>query len=263
MVNRMTAPISPPWPARPALFLDFDGTLLEIAEEPRGVQASARLRELLPALEPAAGGAVAIISGRPIAEIDRVLAPHRFAAAGIHGLERRDADGRIHAAHVDGAALERARAAIAPFVARHGGLALEDKALTVALHYRKRPELAPQVEQFVRDLAARLPAGLEVLHGRKVFEIKPRDTDKGRAIRAFMHEPPFAGRTAVFLGDDVTDEAGFAVVNELDGVSVKVDDGATAARWHLDGVDAVLAWLEQAVAQSRYAAPRNALGSAE
>jgi trehalose 6-phosphate phosphatase len=238
----MIAPMLPPWPSRPALFLDLDGTLLEIAAEPHLVEPSRHLHALLPLLRPATGGAVALVSGRTIAELDRLLAPHRFAAAGIHGLEHRDGSGRLSSTAIDGTLLAPVRAAISEFVARHAGLALEDKWLTLALHYRQRPDLEPQVSEFVHALG--LPPELEVMRGRMVFEIKPDSMNKGAAISRFMSEPPFQGRTPVFIGDDVTDEAGFAVVNELGGVSIKVDAGETVAHWRLRGVDAVLEWLE-------------------
>lgn len=244
----------PPWPGRAALFLDFDGTLLEIADEPHLVAPSARLRALLPALAPATDGAFALVSGRPIAEIDRLLAPHRFAAAGIHGIERRDAAGDLHCKAADDAAFRDLRAILGPFALRHTGLLLEDKGHTLALHYRQRPDLSAEVRTFVGELERSLPPELEVLPGRMVFEVKPRGTDKGRAIAAFMREPPFLGRTAVFVGDDVTDEAGFAAVNARGGVSVKVGDGATAAHWRLAGVSAVIEWLERCTARHTSAA---------
>lgn len=243
----MTDPRLPPWPAQPALFLDLDGTLLEIAVEPQRVAPSARLRALLPALSPATHGAVAVVSGRPIADLDRLLAPHVFAAAGIHGLERRDTTGQTFSVRPDDALLAWAREGLASFVAQHDGLLLEDKRLSISLHYRRRPDLSDEVGRFIEDLGRGLPLGLEILSGRMVFEIKPTGMDKGRAIRLFMSEPPFMGRTPVFVGDDVTDETAFQVVNELDGVSVKVHAGATAAHWRLDGIGEVLGWLESSV----------------
>lgn len=248
MVRTMTAPTPPPWPARPALFLDLDGTLLEIADEPRHATVSPRLEALLPRLAAATDGAVALISGRRIADLDRLFAPFEFPAAGIHGLERRDGGGRLHAAAVDAAALKTVHAVVADFVAVRPGLLLEDKERALALHYRRRPDLAAEVAGFVADLERDLPTALTVLRGRMVYEIKPRAVDKGAAIAAFMHEAPFRGRTALFIGDDVTDESGFAVVNGLGGVSVKVSSGPTAAQWRLAGVEAVLRWLECALA---------------
>ena len=125
--------------------------------------------------------------------------------------------------------------------------------MSLALHYRGRPELEDTVQQFVAELD--LPAAAEPLRGRKVIEIKPGQMNKGTAIRAFMSEPPFAGRTPVFAGDDVTDESGFAVVNELGGVSVKVGDGGTAADWTLPGVSHVLEWLVDSISDRRSSVP--------
>jgi trehalose 6-phosphate phosphatase len=236
----------PPWPSRPALFLDVDGTLLELAEHPDRVVPSARLQALLPALPAATGEAVALISGRRIADLDRVLAPHLFTAAGVHGLERR-VDGGPIVTHGAVEALDPARLAAEDFVVRHPGVWIEDKRLTLAIHYRARPELEPQMSEFGAALQRSLGPEYEVLQGHTVTEIKSRAADKGEAIRAFMAERPFCGRTPIFIGDDVTDEAGFSVVNEQEGVSVKVGPGETLARWRLDGVEAVIEWLEAAI----------------
>jgi trehalose 6-phosphate phosphatase len=250
----------PPWPAFPALFLDLDGTLLELAEHPERAVPSARLRALLPALQPATGGAVAIISGRSISSLDRLLAPHRFAAAGVHGLERRKVNGDIVATAIDTAQLTRIHEDIQRFVAQHEGLLLEDKALSLALHYRQRPELEAEVNRFIGDLGDALPPELEFQPGKKVFELKHREVDKGRAILSFMAEAPFAGRRPVFVGDDITDEAGFVAVNKLDGISVKVNSTQTKAQWHLESVELVLSWLEQAIAGSMVPAEHDGQG---
>lgn len=243
-MNRLT---SPPWPTRPALFLDLDGTLLDFAGRPQDAAPSARLRTLLPRLEPATGGAFAIVTGRAIAELDRLLAPHRFAAAGIHGLERRAvADGLISAAG-DATELDPVRAMLGRLAERHEGLLLEDKHVAIALHFRRRPELASEVEDAVRALEQALPSSLDVLRGKMVVEVKLRGTDKGRAISEFMRDAPFAGRTPIFVGDDVTDEAGFEAINTLEGVSIKVGPGPSIARCRLDGVAAVLDWLDEAM----------------
>ncbi|HEX7082166.1 MAG TPA: trehalose-phosphatase [Gammaproteobacteria bacterium] len=244
----MTEADRPPWPHRPALFLDLDGTLVEIVEHPDRTTASPRLRALLPALPTVTGGAVALVSGRRIEELDRILAPHTYVAAGVHGLERRDARRRLHSAGGHDRALAAARAALDAFAARHPGLWIEDKGIALAMHYRARPELERDVHRFAGELQRALPPDIEILLGRSVLELKPGVTNKGSAIAAFMEEAPFAGRTPVFVGDDVTDEAGFRTVNALGGVSVKVGAGATEARWRLAGVGAVLGWLEQLVA---------------
>jgi len=237
----------PPWPVQPALFLDVDGTLLEFADHPGSVVASPRLRALLPALPRITGGAVALISGRRIEDLDRILAPHSWVAAGVHGLERRDGSGRMVSNAGSPQRLSSARELVEEFVRPRTGLWIEDKGAAFAVHYRSRPELEPEVHRFVGELQDRLPADVEVLLGHSVFEIKPGVVNKGSALAAFMEEPPFAGRTPVFVGDDVTDEAAFTVVNALGGLSVKVGAGATEAKWRLANVDAVLAWLELAV----------------
>ena len=235
----------PPWPPEPAVFLDLDGTLIEIAQRPDEVTRSARLDVLLARLPGATSNAVAIVSGRTVADLDRLLAPHGLPVAGIHGLERRRADGKVIRAPVALDWMQGARDALDRFAETHPGLLLENKGASLALHYRSRPELEDAVQQFVADLD--LPGAAERLQGRKVVEIKPRQMNKGAAIRAYMSEPPFAGRIPVFAGDDVTDESGFVAVNELGGVSVKVGTGATAASWSLPGVSDVLDWLTEAV----------------
>lgn len=248
----MTAPITPsatpvpPWPGRPALFLDVDGTLLEIAAHPSLVAPSARLRALLPLLPAATANAVALISGRRIEELDRILSPHGFIAAGVHGLQRRGHDGSITSCATT-SSLEGVAQALEPLVAEEPGLWIEDKGMALALHYRARPDLEAVIHAQVGALQPTLPSDLEILLGHYVVEFKPCVANKGDAINAFMREAPFAGRTPVFLGDDVTDEAGFDTVNALGGVSVKVGPGATAAHWRLADVDAVMSWLERNV----------------
>lgn len=234
----------PPWPSRPALFLDLDGTLLEFAELPHAVETSRRYRALLQTLASLEPCAVAFVSGRPIREMDRLLAPYRFAVAGMHGNERRDAEGRLVNAAIDASELALLRTPLGAFAAGHEGTFLEDKGIGLALHYRARPELHPTVERLALSLAASLTSAFELLRGNHVVEFRPAGIDKGTAIAAFMRESPFAGRTPVFIGDDVTDEAGFELVNALGGESVKVNAGRTVAKWRLPDVDAVLGWLE-------------------
>ena len=312
----MTETTKPEWPARPALFLDLDGTLLELAEEPGAVELSERLRKLLPLLKAATGGAVAFVSGRPIREIDSLLAPHRFALAGVHGNERRSngamgsppgdaprmdtrsggtpsvdpprmdtrsggtpsvdpprmdtrsggtpsvdpprmdtrsagtpptATPQMTTPANDPGILDGIRREMHAFRAANPGVIVEDKQIGVALHYRKRGDLESAVLELAARLEASLPPGYELLRGSMVVEIKPSAMNKGAAVRAFMREPPFAERTPVFVGDDVTDEAAFEAVNSLGGVAVKVRSGSSAAPWRLPNVDAVLAWLEALV----------------
>lgn len=239
--------LDPEWPKDAALFLDLDGTLLEFAETPDGVEITERFRALLQRLDRVEDRAVAFVSGRTIARLDELLAPHRFALAGVHGSERRGPTGQPARAAIESSALDPVRERFAGFAAENEGILIEDKRISLALHYRQQPGLAAAVERFGTNLAEELPSGWEMLRGNHVLEIKPAGLDKGAAIRQFMQELPFAGRTPVFIGDDVTDEAGFRVVNELGGVSIKVNSGRTDARWHLPDIDAVFAWLERHV----------------
>ena len=243
----MTHDHLPDWPSRPALFLDLDGTLLEFGSQPDTVEPSRRFHELLRRLAGLQHGAVAFVSGRSISELDRLLAPHRFALAGVHGSERRSFDGRVSTPPATAAWLSKARSALKRFEMANEGVILEEKSVSVALHYRQRPDLQVTIEDMARELAGLLPGDCELLLGKMVVEIKPSGVDKGRAIQEFMTEVPFAERTPVFIGDDVTDEAGFRAVNALGGVSVKVNNGTTAAQWKLPDVNAVLTWLEEVI----------------
>jgi trehalose 6-phosphate phosphatase len=236
----------PPLPAASAswaLFLDVDGTLLETAERPDAVQVDASLGALLARLQRATGGALALISGRAVDDLDALFAPLELAAAGQHGLERRDASGELHLHPFPMPALRRAAARLAEFAAQHSGLLLEDKGRNLALHYRQAPQLAAAACGAAAAAAAEMGGGFELQAGKMVIEIKPGGRDKGLAIEEFMREPPFRGRSAVFVGDDLTDEYGFGVVNRLGGHSVKVGAGPSAARWRLADAAEVRAWL--------------------
>jgi trehalose 6-phosphate phosphatase len=226
-----------------AFFLDIDGTLLEHADRPEAVKVDGAMRRLLSDLEQGAGGALALISGRSVADIDGLFAPLVLPAAGQHGAERRDASGGIHRHPFDAAPVRRAAERIAAYAAAHPGLVFEDKGQNLALHYRLAPQLEHEVGALMREVAAGLSDAFELQRGKMVLEIRPGGRDKGSAIAEFMQEPPFRGRTPVFIGDDLTDEFGFGVVNGLGGVSVKVGDGSSRARWRLADAAAVRAWL--------------------
>jgi len=238
-------------PLRPdcALFLDIDGTLLDIAPTPKSAHTARDDCKLVAALYDRAGGALALVSGRSLAMIDELFAPLRLPAAGQHGVERRDARGRVHRPRVPSDVLGRAAETIRAFAERHSGLVFENKGYTMALHYRLAPHLAAAAHAVVREAARALGAGVEVQRGKMVAELKPAGHDKGRAIGAFMREKPFAGRVPLFLGDDLTDEHGFRVVQELGGHAVKVGSGPTAARWRLANPAAARAWLLEWLAQ--------------
>jgi trehalose 6-phosphate phosphatase len=191
------------------------------------------------------GGALALITGRSIADIDRLFPERRLPAAGQHGLERRAADGRVSRHPGPSHRLDGARRTLSGAVGRHRGLLLEDKGLSLALHYRRAPRLAGVAHGIMRSLQATLGDRFCLQHGQRVVELAPAGRDKGVAIGAFMREAPFRGRLPIFIGDDVTDEYGFAMVNRLGGVAIKVGPGRTAAGWRLPDVGAVLAWLER------------------
>ena len=241
----MTVPHAgqPPPPRRDwAYFLDVDGTLIDIAETPEAVHVDAALLDLIADLH-RASGAVALVSGRALAFLDRRLGALRLPAAGQHGLERRDAAGRIHVRSATPAAKRAIKRALAPVLARHPALLLEDKGLTLALHYRRAPHLAAYAQRLMARLAREAGAGLEVQRGKRVAEVKPAGVDKGAAIAAYLGEAPFKGRRPVFIGDDLNDEHGFAEINRLDGVSIRVGRGETCARYRLPDVAAVRRWL--------------------
>jgi trehalose 6-phosphate phosphatase len=237
----------PPLDPLSALFLDVDGTLLEIAPRPELVQVPEGLPTLIIRLSAAREGALALISGRPLAQLDQLFQPWQGAAAGLHGLERRRADGIIDCV-IDGAsaaALDRLRPKLAALAADGTGLTIEDKGGTLALHYRAAPQREPEIRAVVEALHREIASVLRLITGKMVFEFQPRSADKGRAIAAFLAEPPFVGRQPVFVGDDTTDEDGFAEIRRRGGIAIRVGsfDRATAANYRLPSVEAVLAWL--------------------
>ena len=241
----------PHLPGRSGFFLDIDGTLLDIAEKPQLVRIDDDLVGLLPTLRDAAGGALALISGRSIAEIDRLFGTSIFCAAGQHGAERRDFTGKMHKHRVPLAGIRKAQRQLGQMAARHPALVLEDKGMNLALHYRLAPELGATVHQTVRRLVEELGDDFEMQAGKMVMEIKPSGKDKGTAIAEFLEEAPFRGRVPVFIGDDLTDEFGFELINRVGGCSVKVGEGNSAAHWRLPNADAVRAWLKRFVERRR------------
>lgn len=243
----MTASLAPRWPAQPALFLDLDGTLLEFALDPAAVEVPDRLAGILGRLPEATDGAIAFVSGRTLADLDRLLGPGRFPLAAVHGLHRRDANGQVSTPEPDKEEFEKMHEALKEIAADYPETLLEHKGVTLALHYRRCPELEHEILERVESRLAGMSSRLKLMRGKQVLEIKPAHGNKGTAITTFMDEPPFKGRTPVFVGDDVTDEDGFVAVNELGGISVKVAAGPTEAKFRLPDTTAVIGWLEELV----------------
>lgn len=238
----------PPLPAvdEAALFLDFDGTLVDIAATPDAVHASDELIALLADLDRALNGALAIVSGRQVEEIDSFLSPLRLTIAGLHGIDRRHASGLRQRPKESREALDAIRGPLARFSSEHPGTFIEDKTLTLVLHYRGAPEAKSEVLALGENLLAADPERLVLIDGKMALEFKPPGTDKGTAIRALHAEAPFSGRLPIFIGDDVTDEAGFDAVNQVGGVSVRVGaegERETMARFRLDDPSATRRWL--------------------
>jgi trehalose 6-phosphate phosphatase len=213
-----------PW----CLFLDVDGTLLEIAPTPDAVRVEDSLRQLLQGVRSALDDAVALVSGRALAALDELFAPQRWPAAGLHGLERRDAAGHVHTCGPDAGRLDEARREFAALAARAPGVLFEDKGRSLALHYRAVPDQEAALRRAVQAIATDLGPEYHLLEGKRVFELKPAVATKAEAILAFMREPPFAGRRPIFVGDDVTDLDGFAAVERVGGLSVAVGDHVQA-----------------------------------
>ena len=217
-----------------ALFLDFDGTLVEIAPRPDAVQVDPALVPALERLRDRLGGALAIVTGRPVTVIDDFLKPARFDVAGLHGVERR-VDGELTGGRAEDhpdlrAGVERLHAE----TARYEAVLIEDKGASVAVHWRlAAPGDAQAAEAIVKAMAHDLGSAYRLQLGKAVGEIVPASATKGHAIRAFSEAPPYAGRRAIFLGDDRTDEIAFASVNEDGGISVRIGEGETVARRRL------------------------------
>lgn len=237
---------SPDW----AYFLDIDGTLVDIAPAPDLAHVDATLLALAVRLKNVTSGATALISGRSLADLERRLEGLHISIAGQHGLEWRDPVGTLHRPAVASLAIESLRRRLAPLLDRYPQLLLEDKGLTLALHYRQAPQLGGYLHRLLPDMVAEAGDSLSLLKGKRVLEIKPSGGDKGTAIERFMECKPFHGRMPVFIGDDRTDEHGFAVINRLHGISIKVGRGASQARYRLRDVSAVRSWLAMATEQA-------------
>jgi trehalose 6-phosphate phosphatase len=228
-----------------ALFLDFDGTLVDIAPQPEDVVVPDQLVHTLEQLHAYLGGALALISGRPLEQIDAFLRPLVVPAAGVHGAERRSASGELSL--VSTHPLQAVEGAALALAARDERLRVEVKRGSIALHYRQAPELEGECVATMQRAVENSP-GLTLLRGKMVVEAKPGGASKGAAIEAFMGEPPFTGRTPVFVGDDITDEVGFATVQRMRGLGIKVGAGPSVAFARIASPAAFRQQLQSAVA---------------
>lgn len=232
--------------ARTAFFFDLDGTLAPLAATPDAVKLPADTSRVLGRLLERAQGAVAVVSGRPIAEIDALLTPLHLPAAGLHGAQIRHAQGGITmtpGATEDARRIAAMAAPLQALIDQHPGLLLENKGCAMALHYRNAPELASVARDTMTALADQHADAFTLQPGKMVFELRPRNASKGLAIATLRRLAPFTGRTPLFAGDDLTDEAGFADVNAAGGVTIKIGDGPSCARFRLPSPEALTAWL--------------------
>lgn len=225
---------------RYAIFLDLDGTLAEIVAHPDCVRVDRSTLSLLETLSETVGRALAVVSGREIAVVDKLLHPLVLPVAGVHGLERRDARGIIHSR--DAADISSIIAELEKAAGDEIGVVVERKPGAIALHYRLRPDLEGRCHEIVQGVVAKRP-DLRLLHGKMVYEIISKGSDKGGVIKAFLSESPFLGRRPIFAGDDITDEAGFSVVNARSGISIKLGGGESAARFRAHDLRQFHAWL--------------------
>lgn len=233
---------------RSAILLDIDGTLLDLAPTPHSVRVPPNLRTTLERLREQTGGALALVSGRPLADIDLIFKPLLLPAVGGHGAEIRLANGSAADA-VSPCALpleDELKRQFVDFAATRSGILIEDKSYSLAVHYRLAPEKKRAVEDAVDAICSNVPAeSLEILPGKAVIEIKRRGVTKGTAIRELMAHPPFAGRRPVFVGDDTTDEAAFAVMPEFDGIAISVGRIVAGAAKRFETPADVRRWLER------------------
>ncbi|CAM3653482.1 trehalose-phosphatase [Rouxiella silvae] len=239
---------TPPLPAleggRYAFFFDVDGTLAELIPEPDDVTIPSHVLDNMQTLSTACEGAVALVSGRSIEQLDQLASPLSLPMAGVHGAEMRDAQGHLQRTTLPAEIATPLLAMLEKEMSAMPGTLLEAKGMAFALHYRQAMAYQHQVLALAESAIAQFPQ-LTLQPGKCVVEIKPLGADKGAAIKTFMQQSPFIGRTPVFIGDDLTDEKGFQAVNAMQGISVKVGVGKSHARYRLKQVADVYTWLDE------------------
>jgi trehalose 6-phosphate phosphatase len=225
-----------------AVFFDVDGTLVPYAASPSAVRVDPPLIGYLSRLADRLGGALALLSGRRLENLDELFAPLKLPAAGLHGLQRRNASGHVTNASSSGDSLRRARDWLQPRIAADSGLRLEDKIETIAVHFQDVSQ-APEVLGWMNEALAQLGCNYHVQPGRLVYELKSRLCNKGTALREFLHERPFIGRTPVMVGDDLTDLDAFRAAEALGGMAIAVGH-LVQARWMAADPAELRQWIE-------------------
>src|SRR5271166_6596483 len=228
-----------------ALFLDVDGTLLDIAATPDAVRAPEGLVETLALAARKLHGALALVSGRTIDEIDRLFAPLRLRASGVHGAQIRVEPGEpIRIAPAASVLPSSFRTALSLALRRFSGILIENKGFSIAVHYRLNPKIASNLRDVLGRLIAAEPwQGLEIEDAHYAFELKRPTFDKGRAIAQFLTREPFRGRMPIFIGDDTTDESGFATVTASGGRAYSVGGPRPGAIGFFETPQSVRDWL--------------------
>ena len=226
-------------PGEWALFLDIDGTLLDLAPTPDSIVVPETLPADIDRLAKKLGGALALVTGRALLYADDLFKPFQFPIAGLHGAELRT-DPRETAPQPE-RLLEGPAMRLAALLEDDPAAWLEDKGAAIAVHFRGAPHRGPQLEQLLREAVEGCP--VEIIAGKCVFEARPHGVDKGAAVRSLMLRPPFQGRRPVYVGDDVTDEDGIRAAQALGGLGIKVGAGDSVAQWRLENPAAVRQWL--------------------
>ncbi len=230
-----------------AILLDIDGTILDIAPTPREVWVPAPLRKTIARLQDFTGGALAMVSGRPLRDIDLIFAPLQLAAIGGHGAELRPLPGTEPQVFTGSLSAELKRN-LAALTALGPGVIVEDKGYSLALHFRLAPDFGAALHAAVAEVCAQSAEDtVEVLAGKAVVEVKPNRVSKATAVRELMKYRPFAGRHPIFIGDDVTDEPVFGIIPEFGGMGFSVGRVVPGADGHFDRPEDVRSWLARIV----------------
>ncbi len=234
-----------------AILLDIDGTILDIAPAPQEVWVPPALRHTLARLAELTGGALALVSGRPLSDIDLIFAPLQLAAIGGHGAEMRPLPGTTPRPWANALSADLKRK-LASLTELGPGILLEDKGYALALHYRLAPDQGPALRAAVAAICAQTPPGcVDILPGKQVVEVKPAGVNKALAVSELMRQAPFAGRHPIFIGDDTTDEPVFRILPQFGGLGFSVGRIVAGADGHFATPEDVRAWLARIVADCR------------